>query len=55
MNNYPELTAEQYREELQTLFNKITYKQALRYFYIIVSEAVKSDPYINCEEGACHE
>lgn len=38
---YPELTAEEYRDQLNKLFDKIQYTQALRYFYVFVSEKIE--------------
>lgn len=38
MNNYPELTAEQYREKISEAFSKVESEQILRYFYIFVFE-----------------
>lgn len=38
MNNYPELTAEQYREKIREAFSKVENVKILRYFYIFVSE-----------------
>lgn len=35
---YPELTAEEYRVQLNKLFDKIQRTQVLRYFYIFVNE-----------------
>lgn len=40
-NNYPEMTNEEYREELQKLFNNVENTQVLRYFYIFASEKLK--------------
>lgn len=37
----PEMTNEEYREELRKLFDKIENNQLLRYFYIFVSEKIK--------------
>lgn len=38
MNNYPELTAEQYREKISEVFSKVESEKILRYFYIFVFE-----------------
>ena len=43
---YPEMTADEYRNGLAEIFSKITHKQALRYFYILVSERVKCDEWM---------
>ena len=38
---YPTMTNEEYRLELQNLFAKIEDSKILRYFYIFVSEKLK--------------
>lgn len=38
MNNYPELTAEQYREKISEAFEKVENVKVLRYFYIFALE-----------------
>lgn len=38
MSDYPELTAEQYREKIGEAFSKVESEKILRYFYIFVFE-----------------
>lgn len=49
MNNYPELTAEQYREKISEAFEKVESVNVLRYFYIFVFEKLARIG------GVCHE
>lgn len=41
MNEYPEMTNEEYREELREIFDSVESNRLLRYFYIFVSEKLK--------------
>lgn len=45
-DNEQEMSCEDYREELNKIFDKITDLQALRFFYRYVSGVAFSTPYI---------
>lgn len=42
MGKYPEMTNEEYREELGRIFGEIHENYKLRWFYLFVSEKVRS-------------
>lgn len=47
MNNYPELTAGEYRQKITEAFEKVESVRILRYFYIFIFEKLAR---ISCQK-----